>query len=52
MSDNTYSSTFRRGSVTDIHGKYIKNDTLLEYIIDFWINCHHLHQKYFWWHRN
>ena len=52
MSDNTYGSHgLRRGRISDIFGKYVKNDTLHLYLIDYWNNCHHPHQKYFWWNK-
>ena len=52
MSDNTYGSYgLRRGRISDILGKYVKNDTLHLHLIDYWNNCHHAHQKYFWWHK-
>ena len=52
MSGNTYGSHgLRRRRFSDIFGKYVKNDILHLHLIDYWNNCHHPHQKYFWWHK-
>ena len=50
MSDNTYGSYgLRLTRLTDIKGKYIKEDSRFLNIYDYWTHFHNPNKIYFWW---